>query len=171
MSTPYVLTSAQCKELTESFVSPFTKASSRKQKKITQDAVDAITPSDASSNLQMEIKHVCTQRLSPADKPDWKVKEFLYNHGGHREGEKEMISYIWHLIGYMVAVHENKGILDQKMEQQHPGLKPLDKEYLGLQKVMMSEWYKEQPKVTHSMFEKLAETWNTEAHPPEVQKK
>ena len=52
-----------------------------------------------------------------------KVKEFLYNNGGCREGEKEMISYIRHLIGYMVAVHENKGILDQKMKQQHPGLK------------------------------------------------
>ena len=70
MSTPYVLTVAQCKELAESFVSPFTKASSRKRKRITWDAVDAITPSDASSTLRMEIKHVCTQRLSPADKPD-----------------------------------------------------------------------------------------------------
>ena len=82
-----------------------------------------------------------------------------------------MISYGQHWTVYTVAVHENKGILDQKMEQQHPGLKLSDKEYLGLLKVMASEWYKEQPKVTYSMFGKLIETWNTEAPPPEVQKK
>ena len=100
-----------------------------------------------------------------------KVQEFLYNHGGRREGEKEMISYGRNWTGYTVAVHENKGILNQKMEQRHPGLKPSDKEYLGLQKVMTSEWYKEQSKETRSMFKKLTKTWNTEAPPPEVQKK
>ena len=100
-----------------------------------------------------------------------KVKEFLYNHGGRREEEKELISYSWNWMGYTVAVHENKGILDGKMEQQHLGLKPSDKEYLGLRKVMTSEWYNEQPKATRSMYKKLTETWNTETPPPEVQRK
>ena len=57
------------------------------------------------------------------------------------------------------------------MKEQHPGVKPSDKEYLSLRKTMTSKWYNKQEEATHSMYTKLAETWNTEAPPPEVQRK
>ena len=41
-----------------------------------------------------------------------KVKEFLQNHGGHREEEKEMVNYTCSWTAYMVALHENKDMLD-----------------------------------------------------------
>lgn len=100
-----------------------------------------------------------------------KVKEFLRNHGGRREEEKELISYGRRWTAYTVAVHKNKTILDSKMEQLHPGLKPSDKEYLGFHKVMTSEWYHMQPKTSRSMYKQLTETWNTESPPPEIQRK
>jgi hypothetical protein len=57
------------------------------------------------------------------------------------------------------------------MEEEHPGMKPSDKQYLGLCKVMTSEWYHSQPKTSRSLYKKLAETWNTESPPSEIQKK
>ena len=58
MSTSYALTAAQCKELMENFVSPFSKASSAKRKTIIQQAVDAVSPSDTNATLRTKTENV-----------------------------------------------------------------------------------------------------------------
>ena len=57
------------------------------------------------------------------------------------------------------------------MKEQHPEMIPSAKEYFRLQQVLASEWYKQQLETRRSMYQKLAETWNTENSPAEVQRK
>ena len=82
-----------------------------------------------------------------------------------------MVNYTCSWTAYTVALHENKDMLDQKMKEKHPEMIPSAKEYLGLQQVLASEWYKQQPETRRSMYQKLAETWNMENSPAEVQRK
>ena len=82
-----------------------------------------------------------------------------------------MVNYTCSWTAYMVALHENKDMLDRKMQEKHLEMIPLAKEYLRLQQVLASEWYKQQPETRRSMYQKLAETWNTENSPAEVQRK
>ena len=82
-----------------------------------------------------------------------------------------MVNYTCSWTAYMVALHENKDMLDRKMKEQHPEMIPSAKEYLGLRQVLASKWYKQQPEMRRSMYQKLAETWNTENSLAEVQRK
>ena len=58
MLTSYTLTSAQCEELMENFVPPFSKASSAKREKIIQWVVDAVSLPDTNATLHMKIENV-----------------------------------------------------------------------------------------------------------------
>ena len=82
-----------------------------------------------------------------------------------------MVNYTHSWTAYTVALHENKDMLDRKMKEQHPEMNPAAKEYLGLRQILASEWYKKQLETRRSMYQKLAETWNKENSPPEVQRK
>ena len=82
-----------------------------------------------------------------------------------------MVNYTHSWTAYMVALHENKDMLDQKMQEKHLEMIPSAKEYLGLWQVLASEWYKQQPETRRSMYQKLAETWNMENSPAKVQRK
>ena len=82
-----------------------------------------------------------------------------------------MVNYTRSWTAYTVALHENKDMLDRKMQEKHPEMIPSAKEYLGLRQVLASEWYKQQPETRRSMYQKLAETWNMENSSAEVQRK
>ena len=82
-----------------------------------------------------------------------------------------MVNYTRSWTAYTVALHENKDMLDQKMKEQHLEMNPAAKEYLGLRQILASEWYKKQPEMRRSMYQKLVKTWNKENSPPEVQRK
>ena len=82
-----------------------------------------------------------------------------------------MANYTCSWTAYTVALHENKDMLDRKMKEQHPEMNPAAKEYLRLRQILASKWYKKQAETRRSMYQKLAETWNKENSPPEVQRK
>ena len=82
-----------------------------------------------------------------------------------------MVNYTRSWTAYTVALHENEDMLDWKMKEQHPEMNPAAKEYLRLRQILASERYKKQLETRRSMYQKLAETWNKENSPPEVQRK
>ena len=51
-----------------------------------------------------------------------------------------MVNYTRSWTAYTVALHENKDMLDRKMQEKHPEMIPSAKEYLGLWQVLASEW-------------------------------
>lgn len=173
MPSKCVLTAEQSQELLQNHAPAFAEASKKERKKVLQKAVKAIAPPGIETSMLLRLENVSDLPFLLEHKltSPKKTKEFLYNHAGRREEKKDIISYMRNWTGYTVATSENKALLDSKMQEQHPGVKTSDREYIGLRQTLTSQWYNEQSKARLNCFKETARIWNKDGPPSQIQQK